>query len=62
MGFVCLHFKSFACLNQVQGSFLQHCLGLASRAYLVPIQSVHGPGYLELLGGEGDTGPLVFLV
>lgn len=23
MGFVCLYFQPFACLNQVQGSFLQ---------------------------------------
>lgn len=31
---------------------LHHHLGLASRAYLVPVEIVHGPGSLELLGNS----------
>lgn len=35
---------------------LHHCLGLASRAYLVPIESVHGSGSLGLLGTQQKAG------
>lgn len=36
--------------NGPDPTHLHHYLGLASRAYLVPIEIVHGPGSLELLG------------